>query len=120
MKNTICIDLTQFNNEELTELSKIHNLDAHAVIENKNKGIGKIWMDLDFNTMSAYSLKDTKDDIIMTDFYKEALSKVSPVQLPIKPMSVQVLDIDAILEKITQSGMDSLSDEELEYLNKQK
>ncbi len=126
MKNTICIDLTQYDDERLAELANTHNLDATAIIDNKKKGIGKIWMDLEFNTLSAYSLKGTKDDIIITDFYINALSKVEPLQFVsnpiqiVKPVQVAVvLDMDTVLDKITTSGMESLTKEELEFLKNQ-
>ena len=125
MKNTICIDLTQYDNTKLAELARIHNLDVDAILGNKDKGIGKIWMDLEFNTLSAYSLKDTKDDIIVTDFYIASLSKVTPLQFSnkptqtVKPVQVVVeLDMDTVLEKITASGMDSLTKDELDFLKK--
>jgi hypothetical protein len=124
MKNTICIDLTQYDNTKLAELARVHNLDVDAILDNKNKGIGKIWMDLEFNTLSAYSLKDTKDDIIITDFYIASLSKVTPLQFSnkptqiVKPVQVVELDMDTVLDKITASGMGSLTKEELEFLKK--
>lgn len=126
MKNTICIDLTQYDNTKLAELAKIHNLDVDAILSNKDKGIGKIWMDLEFNTLSAYSLKDTKDDIIITDFYMKSLADVAPLQFAnkptqiVKPVQVVIeLDMDSVLEKITASGMSSLTKEELDFLKNQ-
>jgi hypothetical protein len=126
MKNTICIDLTQYDNTKLAELAKIHNLDVDAIVSNKDKGIGKIWMDLEFNTLSAYSLKDTKDDIIITDFYMKSLAGVTPLHFDnkptqiVKPVQVVVeLDMDSVLEKITASGMSSLTKEELDFLKNQ-
>ena len=119
MKNTICIDLTKYKRVELEQLEKVYNLKAGSLLENKMRAIGKVWIDLDLNILCAYVIENAMNDILISEDYINALSKIKSVELPVvKPVQVTVeLDTDTILEKITASGMDSLTKDELDFLN---
>ena len=51
MTNIICIDLTHFNNLKLVEVAKKYNLRVDYLLENKVKGIARIYIDLSESAM---------------------------------------------------------------------
>lgn len=113
MKNVICIDLRMFNHIKLKEVCEIHGLDIQTILSTKNQSFAKIWINK--NTMKIFAFTVKKDDTVrFTDDFTKELSEIVPVELPKKQKS---LDLDTILEKISGSGIDSLTEIEKTFLD---
>jgi hypothetical protein len=134
--NIKCIDLTAYNYEKLVEIGtalKIAN--PSLLAENKKIGIGKIWFDTkNNNAVIAYTVKGDNEVLIADNFITD-LTKIKPVDVIVKekeqnvlnvvesvissPRKLKVvLDVDTILDKIGQYGIDSITKEEKDFLDK--
>lgn len=134
--NIKCIDLTAYNYEKLVEIGtalKIAN--PSLLAENKKIGIGKIWFDTkNNNAVIAYTIKGD-NEILIADNFIEDLTKIKPVDVIVKqkeesvlnvvesvlnsPRKLKVvLDVDTILDKIGQYGINSITKEEKDFLDK--
>ena len=116
MKNIILIDLTVFNYQKLEEVSKTYNFDYKCLVDNKKNGVSKIWIDTENGSIIAYSTKEFKDNIFMTEIFMTSLDKIKPVEIIKQP---KVLSIDIVLDKITKYGVDSLNENEKRFLESQ-
>ena len=103
--------------------------------ENKRIGIGKIWFDTkNDNAVIAYTVKGD-DEILIADNFIADITKIKPVDVIVKqkeenvlnvvesvinsPRKLKVvLDVDTILDKIGQYGIDSITKEEKDFLDK--
>lgn len=134
--------------KEIAKSLNIKNFEALA--ENKKNGISKLWLDTKNSfVIIAYMVKGYKD-LIITDEIKEELSKISPIEVIVKErlkptinrddfdnseigvninfstdekknMNLPViLDIDIILDKIQEYGLDSITKEEKKFLDNNK
>lgn len=133
--NIKCIDLTAYNYEKLVEIGtalKIAN--PSLLAENKRIGIGKIWFDTkNDNAVIAYTVKGDNEILIADNFIAD-ITKIKPVDVIVKekeqsvvslvesvinsPRKLKVvLDVDAILDKIGQYGIDSITKEEKDFLD---
>ncbi len=116
MENVICIDLRMFNHIKLKEVCEIHGLDFQIILSTKNQGFAKIWIDK--NNMKTFAFTVKKDDTVrFTDDFAKELSEIAPVELPKKQKSLDSLDLDTILEKISGYGIDSLTEIEKTFLD---
>jgi len=115
-QNAIVIHLNKFKSVEdfkrLLDENNIKNIDAAKLFEHKESGYTKIFFDKDTFIAFAYVHKSSKDIIIQDDF-KDFLKDLP--SLSFKPTNV-VLNVDVILEKISEKGIDSLSKKEKEFL----
>jgi hypothetical protein len=118
--NLILIDLKQYNHPKLDELAKQFNWPVSVLFMFKEGGIAKIWVNLDTKDVVAFTTK--KDSTIQLGHeFSEKLSKMTPYQLPKKEKIIDsVLDLDTILEKISAKGINSLTNEEKNYLSSKK
>ena len=132
--NIKCIDLTAYNYEKLEEIGvalKIAN--PSLLAENKRIGIGKIWFDVkNDNAVIAYTIKGNSE-ILIADNFIEDISKIKSLDVIAKerpnvldlvesviksPRKLEViLNVDAILDKIGQYGLDSITKEERDFLD---
>lgn len=126
MKNIISIDLTKYTDVELKVVSDELKLDYEWLLRNKNNhSVCKAFIDcgdnsFSGNTMFAYTLNSDPDKIV---YFNEKIDSMlnSIPNYEIKVPGIKILtDVDAILEKITKYGVDSLFSEEREILNKVK
>jgi hypothetical protein len=117
MGHIICIDLTKFNNEKLSEVSKLHSLDLDSLIKDKKSGFVKIYIDTQSGVLVAFTHKDSRNEITIADVFKNAIKTVEPIELKKKNKTLKVLTIDGVLDKISKYGIESLSDIEKEFLN---
>lgn len=121
MKNIICIDLTQFNKEKLVEVADKYQLNIVSLVENKDNGICKIYVDLSIiPLMVAYSTKKNKDTIITVSSFLESLKNIEPIVLIKEVKDIVPLTVDSILDKISKSGIVSLSESEKNFLDESK
>lgn len=113
---TICIDLTNFNNEAIVKISAEYSIESACLLDNKKMGVGRIWIDLDLGVIVSFSLKG-KTNIVFTDEYldmmKNSLNSIKPIEIK-KDYSV-----DTILDKISKYGISSLTLNEKTFLESQ-
>lgn len=129
--NIKCIDLTVYTYDKLNEIGKGLKLTKPSLLgENKKIGIGKIWFDIDnSNAVIAYTVKGSEEILIADNFF-DSLKDIKPVTFvvqdkpkPVVENKVEVedikieLDIDTILDKIGQYGIDSITKEEKKFLD---
>lgn len=117
MKDIKCVDLTSYNCEKLKEVSEFLGIQNHeAMVENKKNGVTKMWIDISNNmTTIAYSVKGDKN-VYMTDEFLSDLNKIKPFVLIKK---VKELNLNSILDKISEYGITSLSTNEKLFLDNQ-
>lgn len=115
MKNILCIDLTQFNHIKIEEVAKIHGLNLDFLLVNKKADRAKLWICLNSGILVAFTTKKISK-MIYTDEYMDALSKIEPIKVPKKEVT---LTVDGILDKIGKYGMESLSESEKRFLENQ-
>jgi hypothetical protein len=113
--NVICIDLTILSESKLKEICKVHDLEYEAMLSNKKQKISKIWIDKEADQIIGYTLK--KSEIF---YFHEDYLLYLKIMDPIDPSKIEiVLNLDDILEKISQFGVESLTKEERDFLDKQ-
>lgn len=129
----ICINLKSHNEQQLSNIADTYVLSLDAILELKNKGVIKIWVESAGDWVIA-AVDDIEPDRVyicekycpITKKETEKLLKIKPVKTPkskgkkSKNKSAKidniVLNLDSILDKINQSGLDSLTKEELNFL----
>ena len=111
----ILLDLSMWL-KDLEEICNRYGIDFETLKYNKNfVGVKLLWIDLGSNII-AYTLNGKDEIKVMED----NLLKMKPVQ-PFEPKSLPIiLETDAILDKINEYGMTSLSKEEKEFLSNLK
>ena len=110
--NIICIDLRMFNHLKLKEVCDKYDFHYETLLENKNNGFAKLWIDSSTKLIIASSMK--KDNRVnYSDAFTDLLSNISPIELQKQPKS---FDLDSILEKISSYGIDSLKQDEKDFL----
>ena len=112
----ILLDLSMLF-KELEEICNRYGIDFETIRYNKvNIGVRFLWIDLGSNII-AYSLNGKDEEVKVMG---ENLLKMKPIQ-PFEPKSLPIiLETDAILDKINEYGMESLAQEEKEFLSKLK
>lgn len=138
VSDVICINVKGHNEEQLFAISKVYVIDFDSLKELKSK-YDRIWIVQE--KISGYvdtyvvAAKNSKKYLYFkAGFTSEELDKVvlvKPINTPKVPAylkkdtekKVKVkakidFDVDMILDKISESGMDSLTKEELEFLKK--
>ena len=118
-ENVVSIHLKRFKSVEdfqkLLDENGIQNLDATKLFEHKESGYTKIFFDKNTFEAVAYVHESSKKEIIFQDDFKEFLKNMK--SLSSKTDNKIVLDVDVILEKISEKGIDSLSKKEREFLD---
>jgi len=128
--NIKCIDLTVYTYDKLNEIGIGLKLVKPSLLgENKKIGISKIWFDVENgNAVIAYTVKGSEEILIADNFF-DSLKSIKPVTFVIQdkpkpetkivPVTEKIeFDIDTILDKIGQYGIDSITKEEKNFLDK--
>lgn len=147
INKVICISLKSHSDQQLKAISEVYKLDFKTMVEIKSN-LSKIWVEAGGDYLIAFTTVDSDTPQIATRFCpitkkeKDALYKIQPIKTPKAPRVVEtkvdntvevsnvfiedliadfdvVLDVDTILEKITNKGMKSLTKVELDFLNNQ-
>jgi hypothetical protein len=140
-KNIVCLDLRTVNSSNIDRVSTMVNTHPDQILKFKEIEVVKIWIDLTSEYFVAYqpkggeivvkpaycpvSKREIKKLITMTPISlkkvkttnQKTLETVTTQKVSSNPKTV--LEVDAILDKISASGMSSLSQEELEFLKSQ-
>lgn len=112
MNDVICIDLRMFNHIKLKEICEKFNLNYDSILENKYSGFAKLWIIKESGLIIAFTTKKDSEIQQTKEFIKE-LSEIQPEQL--KKIKKN-LNIDSILDKINSTGIESLRQEERDFL----
>lgn len=117
MKNTILIDFTFTSMDTLKSICDGLKINFDILKSDKEKfKFYKIWIDMEFKTMIAYSTVKKPKEIIYTNGLESILSEMSSYQLQ-PSVDLSELSVDKILDKISKFGMSSLLKEEKEFLD---
>lgn len=121
-QNIVVIDLKSAKSvndiNDLLMANKLMSLDSNKLFAMKQKGYLKIFInEKTFDTI-AFTHKEDKSKIKFTKSYLENLSKLESISLDAIDISESIknLSIDDILDKISLSGMDSLTKLEKNFL----
>ena len=130
MKDFICIDFLTMDDTQLIKICDKFGFLYSKVISFKEKTYAKLWMTKDGICMAFtltkknhFNIKDYNTVRVFTGFLKE-LEKMESYQIDdVVEGSFEnpeiILDVDVILEKIFKYGKDSLTKEELNFLDNQ-
>lgn len=117
MKNIILIDFTFTSMDSLKSICDDLKINFDVIKSDKEKfKFYKIWIDVEFKTMIAYSTVKKPKEIIYTNGLESILSEMSSYQLQ-PSTDLSQLSVDKILDKISKFGMNSLLKEEKEFLD---
>ena len=116
MNNVIMIDLTKVNKEKLKEIAELYDMDYDSLKYHKKDGFTKLWFDITTGLIIAYSLKQWKDNIFMTEDFMSDLANMKCIKIP---KNIKELDVDTLLDKVSKYGINSLSGREKDFLNNQ-
>lgn len=135
INNVICINLQNLTDSQISDISLIADLNSDVLIDLRNKGYIKVWVERAGEWFIAVLTKNNhfvvcdnflpiskkeKKKLLDIKPVKPTIQKKSPVivesKSPSKSSNKIFLDLDSILDKINISGLSSLSTEELEYL----
>lgn len=112
MKNIICIDLRMYNHIKLKEVCDKYGFNYDTFLQNKYDGFAKIWIDIESSLIIAFNTK--KDSNVQQSLaFSEELMKIAPVEVVKQPRK---FDLDTILEKISAYGIESLKQDEKDFL----
>ena len=127
MKNIICIDLTQFNNDKLKEVAKslkLSDIQINMLIDNKKIDIAKLYLSKDSLYLDNSSLPiiayTSKGDNTVKYFntFTEMISKIEPIKAK-KKDKLELTSVDSILDKISRFGVESITESEKNILDNQ-
>ncbi len=141
ISKVICISLKSHNENQLKAVAATYNISFEDLLKMKVDGVYKIWVPVGGGVVVAGLDTSNIDDVYFSPEYlpmdsktRKRILSIKPVKTPKMPKGVTVavskekvqavkkvtnvvLEIDAILDKITASGMNSLVKEELDFLN---
>lgn len=116
--SVILIDLTNITDvkdlELLIEDNGFDNIDAIKLMDHKKKGYRKLFFDKQTQATLAYTHINSSDKIIIQDNFQDFLKKLKPIDFT---KDVKDISIDSILDKINESGIQSLSKREKQFLD---
>lgn len=146
LNKVICVSLKSHNEAQLDAIGATYNLSLDSLLKAKNDGCKKMWIHIGGGVVIAGLDTDNIDDVYFSPEYLPMTAKVRKAILAIKAVKtpkmptkakakvdeVEVdnliditnlieeafsnLDIDAILDKISATGVASLTKKELEFL----
>jgi hypothetical protein len=144
INKVICISLKSHNDQQLKAISEVYKLDFDGLLKIKECS-SKIWVEAGGEYVIAFSVKSGDGTPEISDKFcpitkreKDTLLKITPIKTPKMPKAPRVentvevsnvtiddliaefdvvLDVDTILEKISATGMKSLTKAELDFLN---
>lgn len=131
IEKVICINLKSHNEQQLENIAETYLLSLEALIELKNKGVIRIWVESAGDWVIAAIDENRPNEMYICEKYcpmskkeSEKLLKIKPVKTPKTPKSLKVkrkksetvMTLDSILDKINLTGLDSLSKKELNFL----
>lgn len=110
--NTLLIDFKNTSDSELKLISSKFKINYEYLVSLRDEYmLEKVFMDLEQKQILAY----TYSHIEGFHYNDEVFASMKPYKVEV-PSEI-VLDVDAILEKISEFGIDSLTSDEKDYLD---
>lgn len=112
---------TFISDEKLYKICEELGLNYDVLIRDKKAHrLYHIWIDLSTKSMIAYSKTADSDKIIYTDSFENLFRTIPRFETKLIEKQIPAVDLnmDAILEKIFQFGIDSLTKGERDFLDK--
>jgi len=117
MANLLAIHLNKFKTiEDLSKMledNDIYILDAQKILTFKNEGYTKLFIDSETHKLKAFSHTSLKGDIKLCEDYVSELKNMKSLDVVKEPKD---LSIDSILDKINNTGLNSLNKYEKAFL----
>ena len=110
--NIICIEIKKYNNQQLDVICEQLNFPLGSLIEFKDSGSTRLYWEKDKDKLlkiQPTDFKTKKNTKVFVESIKDSNKKVFSVK--------EVLETDAILDKIFKSGMNSLTMNEKKFLD---
>lgn len=146
LKKVVCVSLKSHNESQLNAIAFTYDLSLVDLLDLKDKGVKKIWIHSGGGIVIAGLDTTNNDDIYFSPEYLPMTSKTRKQILSILPVKTpkisnkktgsikeqtkssnfdnlefsDKLDVDTILDKISSSGMNSLTEREIDYLKSLK
>jgi hypothetical protein len=115
--NIILIDLSKQKSDLFKDLLKDNNLSGKICPDTlskfKSDGYIKLWIDSKTYDIIAFTTKQNKKDIQFSLIFKSYMRSIKHLKIKEKDICQ---NIDSILDKISLSGMGSLTPSELKFL----
>jgi hypothetical protein len=121
-KNIICIHLTRFYDlEDFRKMLRDNGLsafiEAKVLFNLKKDGYLKLWLDNQTFRTIAWTTSPDKKRLHFSDDYAQFLKDLNSLTFIEKSESTN-LNLDQILDKIAKSGIESLTTNEKQFLDK--
>jgi len=117
MANLLAIHLNKFKTiEDLSKMLEdngISILDAQKILTFKNEGYTKLFIDSETHKLKAFCHISLKGDIKLCEDYVSELKNMKSLDVVKEPKD---LSIDSILDKINNTGLNSLNKYEKAFL----
>jgi hypothetical protein len=92
IKKVICINIKTLNEQQLFSISENYLLGFEALVNTKNEGFEKIWVEMNGDYLIAFTTTDSPSEVIITKKFcpitkkdKESLLKLKPIRTPRMP-----------------------------------
>lgn len=122
MSNIICVDLTALSYEQLEQFCKEVNFKYEVLHELKNKTYAKVWFTRQGEgiafTVSKKNIFKIKDYGTIRPF-EGFFQDLDKIEAYVPPVPSNVLEVDAILDKIAKYGTWCMTKEEKDFLDSQ-
>jgi len=117
--NLLVIDYSITSDADLKVIAKKFGYSYDYLISQRDKfDFYKIFIDLDTDKLFAYVVNSDRSKIETSGVFDFVMNSIKPyIVEKEKPSVVVELSIDAILDKITKFGIDSLLKEEKDFLD---
>jgi hypothetical protein len=121
-QNIIVIDLNKHNSSSFEKLLMVNDLDGKinpdVLIKLKDSGYSKLWVDSKSYEILCYCHSDNKRTIVFQTDFIDHLKTIPSLSFKEEVIDESITyNIDDLLDKITTSGIKSLSKNELNFLN---
>jgi hypothetical protein len=101
-----------YNQEKLVTIADELNIKSEILLESKKKGLAKLYLNED--KIIAFTTKKNKEIIVYTPYLDEEMSKIEPFIIE----NSYVMTVDSILDKICKYGIETLTENEKKFLEK--
>lgn len=135
----ICISIKSHNQEQLLSIAATYDISYEWLLEQKQNGVKKMWVPIGGGLNVAGLDTDNIEDVYffphylpMTSKMRKAILSLKPIKVPKKPKQLNKeseekviklisekktsLNLDEILDKINLTGIESLTEQELNFL----
>ena len=115
--NLLVIDYSITSDADLKVIAKKFGYDYDSMISQRDKfDFYKIFVDTDSDKLFAYIVNSDRSKIELSTVFDFVMNSIKPYVVE-KPTVAIVLSVDAILDKISKFGIDSLVKEEKDFLD---